>query len=159
MGNKKAFTLMEVLITAAIVGILAMMAIPNLVKTVNSSYKQDALHNLLAIYSAEQNWAQNHNGEYLYCPDLACINDSNAGLGLSITSSGGINYTCDTPSGSGYYYINICIASAPESSGKFSAMILLDTANPVAVSGSPANCDPGSNFLPDSTHNPCIYNG
>ncbi len=89
--NKKAFTLIELTVVAVIVGMLALVAIPSMIKGVNRGYSRDAWNNLKAIYAAQQNYSQDHNGSYLNCGNTACIN---SGLGLNIISNNAIDYTC-----------------------------------------------------------------
>ncbi len=139
--SNKAFTLIEIIIVAVILGVLAIMAIPNFSKTTNRSYAQDAMHNLIAIYGAEQNFSINHGETYLSCPTLACINDSNpdAGLGVGIVSPI-TAYVCTantfpTPSP--------CTATRGTA---FTMQIILN--NPITVTSTPVYCN-------GTIHNPC----
>ena len=135
--NKQAFTLVEIIVVAIIVGLLGLMAIPNLTRMMNRSYAQDAMHNLIAIYAAQQNYAQNNGGgnTYLACADYNAIN---TGLGLSIASSGGLDYSCETVS-------NTCSATAAPGSqaGNFTMQVTL--VNPITVTTTPAYCSGNSN--------------
>lgn len=145
MNNKNAFTLVEVITTAVIVGFLGMMAIPSMIKTVNRSYAKDAVHNLMTIYAAQQNYHQNNGDVYKTCAgtDLStCINNA-SGLGLAIVSSGGITYSCDatlTPP--------VCTATAAAGSqaGTFTLQATLDS--PITTMNEPVYCS-------STTYNPC----
>ena len=142
--NKKGFTLIEIIVTAIIVGALGMMAIPDMLKMVNSSYAQDAFHNLSAIYAAEQSYAQNNGDAYLDAANLAAVN---AGLGLNIISNGNIDYSCGSVLlGVDNNTHKVCQAVKGGSSGMFDMLMILDF--PVSNT-TPQYCD-NANFK-----NPC----
>ena len=54
--NKKGFTLVEIMIVGAIVGLLAVMAIPNLTKVREVTYRSSCFNNMRQIESAKQQW-------------------------------------------------------------------------------------------------------
>ena len=56
MLNKKGFTLIELMIVVAIIGILAAIAIPNFLKFQAKSKQSEARTNLKAIFTAETAW-------------------------------------------------------------------------------------------------------
>ncbi len=55
--NKKGFTLVEIMIVVAIIGLLAAIAIPNFIKARETSQKNACIQNLRQIDSAKQQWA------------------------------------------------------------------------------------------------------
>jgi prepilin-type N-terminal cleavage/methylation domain-containing protein len=57
MKTKAAFTLVEIMIVVAIIGLLAAIAIPNFVRARGSAQQNACINNLRQIDSAKQQWA------------------------------------------------------------------------------------------------------
>jgi len=60
-GDQGAFSLIEIMIVASIIAIVAIVSIPNYMKSRNESQKQTCINNLRAIDRATQQWAFDHN--------------------------------------------------------------------------------------------------
>ncbi len=56
-SNKSGFTLVEIMIVVAIIGLLAAIAIPNFVKARTTSQANACVNNLRQIDGAKQQWA------------------------------------------------------------------------------------------------------
>jgi prepilin-type N-terminal cleavage/methylation domain-containing protein len=57
IAKKQGFTLVEIMIVVAIIGLLAAIAIPNFVKSRTTSQQNACINNLRLIDSSKQQWA------------------------------------------------------------------------------------------------------
>jgi type IV pilus assembly protein PilE len=111
MLGRKGMTLMEIIVVLIIIGIAAAVVIPNFSTPMAKSRAQNAVNNLLAIYSAQQNFYNNNNNNYCFspgafpnCGSLAAINTA---LSLNIPDDGSYTYQCDNAFGN----VNTCYAT------------------------------------------------
>jgi len=58
MRNNKGFTLVEIMIVVAIIGLLAAIAIPSFVKARNTSQQNACINNLRQIDDGKEQWAK-----------------------------------------------------------------------------------------------------
>jgi prepilin-type N-terminal cleavage/methylation domain-containing protein len=61
LSRKAAFTLVEIMIVVAIIGLLAGIAIPNFIKARETARKNACINNLRLIDNAIQQWALENN--------------------------------------------------------------------------------------------------
>jgi prepilin-type N-terminal cleavage/methylation domain-containing protein len=87
--NRRAVTLMEILIVVIIVGILVTMSMPLFEKTKERGLDKEAITNLRLVQSAERIYAM-ETGTYLSCGNTDCINDN---MRLSIPAGANPNWT------------------------------------------------------------------
>ena len=73
---RSAFTLVEIMIVVAIIGLLAAIAIPNFVKAREQAQLNAIFNNLRIIEGAKDQWAlENKKGTGENVPDLVTISD------------------------------------------------------------------------------------
>jgi len=103
MKSEKGFTLIELMIVVAIIGILAAIAIPNFLSYQKKAKTSEAKTNLGAIRTCEESYrAETENDVYLSCTasPAASVPDSNKVAWIDAGNFGTIGFA---PSGNVYY--------------------------------------------------------
>ena len=105
-GSRRGFTLIELMIAVAVVGILMAIAYPSFLDQVRKSRRADAVAALTAVQQAQERWRANSpgyadNSRLSAAPNPA--NPASAGLGLSAdTSNGYYTLRIDASDNAGY---------------------------------------------------------
>jgi prepilin-type N-terminal cleavage/methylation domain-containing protein len=95
--SKQAFTILELMISVLIVGIIAAFALPDYRKSLDRTMEEDMIRQLQIIYTAENTYFSLHD-QYLIA---AGLDDINTGLGLDIIAPPGVIYSINVV-GTGY---------------------------------------------------------
>ena len=83
-NNQKGFTLIELLIVVAIIGIIAAIAVPGLLRARMSGNEASAIGSMRAINTAQQNYSQQCNG---YAPNLGELKTAGNYLSPDLTGT------------------------------------------------------------------------
>lgn len=97
---KAAFTLVEIMIVVAIIGLLATIAVPNFIKSRETARKNACINNLRLIDTAVQQWALENNkngGDTVAVDSLTAYLNRGAGQ-INGTAAGAVK----CPSGGTY---------------------------------------------------------
>ena len=103
-SRKAGFTLVEIMIVVAIIGLLAAIAIPNFVKARTTSQQNACINNLRQFDGAAQQWAL----EYKQGPSVS-VNLTSIQPYIKL-QNGGVLPTCPA---SGNYSANWAVSSSP----------------------------------------------
>jgi general secretion pathway protein G len=92
-SRKSGFTLVEIMIVVAIIGLLAAIAIPNFVKARTSSQTNACIANLKQIEGAKATWAMENRKNNSDTPTTSDLYGANAYIRTEPTCPGGGTYT------------------------------------------------------------------
>src|SRR3954464_13216969 len=72
-SNKAGFTLVEIMIVVAIIGLLAAIAIPNFVRARTTAQQNACINNLRQLDGAKQQWALENKAAATASPDITDV--------------------------------------------------------------------------------------
>lgn len=133
----KGFTLIEMMVVVAIIGILAAVALPSYQESVRKSRRSDAVVMIAKIQQAEEKWRAN-NTTYTQVLGPAGLNIS-ADAETVVSGSGYYNVTVSTPTGSGYIVTADAITSKSQSSDTACLKLVMTVSNG-NTTATPDNC-------------------
>jgi prepilin-type N-terminal cleavage/methylation domain-containing protein len=154
IAGKEGMTMMEIIIVLIIVGVAAVLVFPDFTAPTEKARASNVQNNLMAIYSAEQNYNNNNNsycvngngspacrastGDGVCADSVATIN---CNLSLNIQDDGAYSYSCNTQS-SVYY----CTATR-NSTANLGISVTLNA--PIQISGNVnPTCNLSANWCP-----------
>lgn len=140
MPNKHGFTIMELIIILIIIGVAVAFCLPNFTGPTEQARALTAQNNLLAIYSAEQNYNNNKAGNNNYCINTSIptpcdnsISDINTALSLNIQDDGSYTYICSIPAAG----VFMCSATRTNPNQAIILKVILN--QPININGANAN--------------------
>ena len=136
----KGFTLIELMIAVAVIGILAAIALPSYNSQIRKSRRTDAVTTLSAFQQAQERWRVNF-ATYAALSDLTALTTATPpGFGMSATSSNGYyTITIGSPTGTRYTLTATAVAGTSQAADTNCNVLVVTVVNGSGTN-TPASC-------------------
>jgi len=136
--KNRGFTLIELMVTVAIIGILAGIAYPSYLSQVRKSRRSDAVQGLALLQQAQERWRSNNA---IYASNAQMTGAWPSGLGIAATTSG-TYYTLSisgTPTATGYVALATAVSTTSQN-GDTGCTVLTVTVTNGTAANTPTAC-------------------
>ena len=135
--NVHGFTLVELMVVVAIVGILASVAYPSFMSQIRKSRRSDAVASMSSVQQAQERWRANKT---TYASNTEMTTAAPDGLGISATTDGGY-YTLAVTSNTatGYILTGTAVSTKSQNSDTGCTSLVITVTNGSGVK-TPSSC-------------------